>query len=392
MAKPFDLNELKDRYRRNLFDSVIPFWERHSLDREFGGQFTCLNREGFVFDTRKYVWMNGRAVWMFSRLYNTWEQRPEWLEKGRLILEFLLRHAFDEQGRCYFSLTRTGEPVFFQRKPYSAFFLVLALTEYYKTGAGTGEHLEQARTLASRVLRWISDASPLGRPRLAGQAPVRQLADIMVTASMAMELMPVSPDPLYARLLQQCLQEVRQHWLPARRTLLENLLLDGSDYRQSPDTRLLCPGSAIEVAWFLLHALEALGERNADAEKFLLDVIEGSLETGWDAEHGGLYYFLDADGRPPLQLEAHMKLWWPHTEALYALVLAYSLSGEEKWLHWLRRVDEYTFRTFVDTEHGEWFGYADRYGRVTHEMKGGPYKGFFHVPRCLLFCLMRLAG
>jgi N-acylglucosamine 2-epimerase len=329
---------------------------------------------------------------MFSRLYNTWEPRPEWLENARLILDFLLKHAFDENGFCYFSLTRNGEPVFFQRKPYSAFFLVLALTEYYKSGAGTGEHLEQARTLATRVLSWISDASPLGRSRLGGQTPVRQLADIMVAASMAMELMPVVPDPLYARLLRQCLQEVREHWLPERRTLLENLPLDGSDYRQSPDTRLLCPGSAIEVAWFLLHALEALGERNADTEKFLLDVIEGSLETGWDAEHGGLYYFLDAEGRPPLQLEAYMKLWWPHTEALYALVLAYSLSGEAKWLDWLRTVDDYTFRTFVDPEHGEWFGYVDRYGNVTHHMKGGPYKGFFHVPRCLLFCLQRLAG
>ena len=87
-----------------------------------------------------------------------------------------------------------------------------------------------------------------------------------------------------------------------------------------------------------------------------------------------------------------MKLWWPHTEAIYALVLAYTKTGDAKWLRWLERVDAYTFRTFVDWEHGEWFGYCDRYGKPALELKGGPYKGFFHVPRCLLFSLQRLGG
>lgn len=85
-----------------------------------------------------------------------------------------------------------------------------------------------------------------------------------------------------------------------------------------------------------------------------------------------------------------MKLWWPHTEAIYALVLAYEKTREGKWLDWLRRVDDYAFRTFVDWEFGEWFGYCDRQGRPANRMKGGPYKGFFHVPRCLLFSLQRL--
>jgi N-acylglucosamine 2-epimerase len=77
------IDELKERYRRNLFESVIPFWERHSLDGEHGGQLHCLTRDATVFDTRKYVWMQGRAVWMFSKLYNDVEKRPEWLKAAR---------------------------------------------------------------------------------------------------------------------------------------------------------------------------------------------------------------------------------------------------------------------------------------------------------------------
>ena len=108
------------RYREELLERVIPFWLNHSLDREHGGYFTCLTREGAVYDSRKYVWLQGRAVWMLSKLYNEVEPRTDWLDAARLILDFLRRHGRDAQGRYYFSLARDGRPSFFQRKPYSA--------------------------------------------------------------------------------------------------------------------------------------------------------------------------------------------------------------------------------------------------------------------------------
>jgi N-acylglucosamine 2-epimerase len=75
---------------------------------------------------------------------------------------------------------------------------------------------------------------------------------------------------------------------------------------------------------------------------------------------------MDVEGGPTLQLESSMKLWWPHTESIYALALAWSLTGEERWKRWLEHVDDYAFRHFADSEHGEWFGYCDRRGNLTH--------------------------
>ncbi len=57
-------------YRDALLQDVLPFWERHSIDREQGGYFTCLDRAGHVFDTDKFVWLQARQVWTFSMLYN----------------------------------------------------------------------------------------------------------------------------------------------------------------------------------------------------------------------------------------------------------------------------------------------------------------------------------
>ena len=57
-----DSTALKQQYRNELLQNVVPFWEAHSPDHEFGGFFTCLDREGKVFDTDKFIWLQGRQV------------------------------------------------------------------------------------------------------------------------------------------------------------------------------------------------------------------------------------------------------------------------------------------------------------------------------------------
>jgi N-acylglucosamine 2-epimerase len=363
------------RYHTELLERVIPFWLRHSLDSEHGGYFTCLTREGQVYDSRKYVWLQGRAVWMFSKLYNELEPRREWLDAARLILDFLRAHAQDEQGRYYFSLTREGRPAFYQRKPYSAVFAMLGMLEFSKA---TNDLTLRAEAIALfwNILAWIDDPSLLGRPT--PQLP--SLADVMITVSMACEIAKVDPDPRYPEILHQCLQRAKAFYDPARRIFLEY------PPASTPEGRLFCPGDSIEASWFLLHA-----DPDAEMRALLLDSIEGALEFGWDREYGGLYYFMDVEGLPPLPLEANMKLWWPHTEAIYATLLAHSVTQDPKWLKWHERVDSYAFAHFSDPEHGEWFGYCDRRGDLTNTAKGNNYKGCFHIPRMLLLSYQLLS-
>lgn len=100
--------ELSQLYRKELLDNVIPFWEQRAGDPEYGGFLHCFARDGRLYDTTKYVWCQGRFVWMFSRLYHTVEPRPEWLEAARQGVEFLRQHCFSEGGRMYFAVTREG--------------------------------------------------------------------------------------------------------------------------------------------------------------------------------------------------------------------------------------------------------------------------------------------
>ena len=48
-----NLKETIVRYEQELLESVAPFWEKNCVDREFGGYFTSLDRDGSVYDTEK---------------------------------------------------------------------------------------------------------------------------------------------------------------------------------------------------------------------------------------------------------------------------------------------------------------------------------------------------
>ncbi len=366
-----------ERYRNNLENSRN-FWLTHSLDHEHGGYWTCLDRTGNRYDDRKYVWLMGRAVWMFSRLGD--------IEAAKLILDFLLKHAQDEQGRYYFSLERDGRKSFFQRKPYGAMFVCIGLAEYARA-TGQQQYLDQAIDLFWKVRGWIEDPQLLGRPRHG----LSQLADVMVTISMLQEIMPSHEDSRYPDLLNRMLDEALAHQHPELGVFMENVQAEGlRHFEDSPSGRLWCPGHSMEVSWFLMRILDQYPDQSK-LGRVLLNA-ERSLELGWDQEYGGLLYFMDTQFRPMMELEWDMKLWWPHTEAIVGLAHAWRRTRDPKWLQWLARVEDYSWKTFVDEEYGEWFGYASRSGRITHNAKGNHYKGFFHVPRAMLFAAEELSA
>ena len=374
--------QLKNIYSDNLANSVLPFWINNSPDYDNGGMFTCLDADGRIYDTKKYIWLQGRAVWMFSRLYNSYKKDAKYLELAELCLKFIEKNAIDPQGRYYFSLTADGKPYFYQRKVYAAVFCMLGYLEYFKA-TGKQEYFDKSVDLFRKIRTWVASPNLLDRPVLNGLPKTSSLADVMVLASMAIELAEVSPEQEYLDEMAKSLKNIDLHLDSDKGILIENAPLDGSNISEIPEGRLFTPGHSIEVAWFMLHLLEFLPDKNK--EKLAFDIIAGSMDFGWDKQFGGLYYFMDTQSRPNLQLESNMKLWWPHTEAIYALALAYKKTGDNCWLERLNQVHDYAFEHFVDEERGEWFGYCDQRGNLALNSKGGNYKGFFHVPRSLLF-------
>ena len=105
-------------YQDALLNNIIPFWEKHSLDHENGGYFTCLDREGKVYDTDKFMWLQGRQAWMFATIFNQVEQKERWLQISKSGVDFIRDKGMDHNGNVYFSLTADGQPLI---QPYNIF-------------------------------------------------------------------------------------------------------------------------------------------------------------------------------------------------------------------------------------------------------------------------------
>jgi N-acylglucosamine 2-epimerase len=196
-------------------------------------------------------------------------------------------------------------------------------------------------------------------------------------------LREIDPRPQCEPLTLEFVDTVLKYFYkPDEKALLENVGPNGEKL-DSPQGRLVNPGHAIESAWFIMR--EGLVRNDRNMINAALDILDCSLEIGWDKEYGGLFSFVDIEDKPPEQLEWDMKMWWSHTEALYATLLAHSITGSQKYEEWFDKIHDYSFSHFADSD-GEWFGYLHRDGSVSNTLKGSMWKGPFHLPRALLLC------
>jgi len=380
MAKlnPAGLAEL---YRRALLDEVAPFWLKHSPDRDHGGYFTCLDRDGSVYDTDKFVWLQGRQAWMFATLYHQVEARPEWLDMARLGAEFLRDHGRDEAGAFHFSLTREGWPLTAPHSVFSDCFAVMAFAQYgiaSKRAEFTDLALTTWRQLQGRI------KNPKGKYAKAvpGTRPLDNFALPMILCNVALEMAPILDHAELDRIIDDCVHQVMDRFRDRETGLIfENICPDGS-HSDSFEGRLINAGHGIEAMWFIMDIAERRHRPELIAPA--VDSALAALERAWDREHGGIFYFLDAQGHPPLQLEWDQKLWWVHLESMVAMAMGFRLTGRPECRDWYLRVHDWAWEHFADPEYGEWFGYLNRRGEVLLPLKGGKWKCCFHVPRSFL--------
>lgn len=377
-----DFSKFAERYHDELFDQILPFWLEKSQDQECGGYFTCLDRKGDVYDTDKFIWLQGREVWLFAMLCNRVEKRPEWLACAVQGGEFLRRYGHDGNYNWYFALTRDGKPLV---EPYNIFSYTFAAMAFAQLSLATGneEYAEIARKTFDRILERRDN--PKGRwNKQTGVRPLKGFSLSMILCNLALEIEHLIDPELLQRTIDECLHEVLEvFYRPELGLLLENVAPDGS-LSDSFDGRLINPGHGIEATWFIMD----LGRR-LNRPDLISKAVRIALKTadyGWDKTYGGIYYFLDRKGAPQQQLEWDQKLWWVHIETMIAMLKGYALTGSQEALEWFKRVDEYTWSHFKDPQYPEWYGYLNRRGEVLLPLKGGKWKGCFHVPRGLYQC------
>ncbi|WP_414564835.1 MULTISPECIES: AGE family epimerase/isomerase [unclassified Anabaena] len=385
----YEFPKLAEFYQNALLNDVLPFWEKYSIDWQQGGYFTCLDRQGQVYDTDKFIWLQNRQIWTFSMLYNQLEKRENWLNIAKNGANFLAQHGRDADGNWYFALNRAGQPLV---QPYNIFsdcFAAMAFSQY-ALASGEDWAKDVAMQAYNNVLRRKDNPKGKYNKTYSGTRPMKSLAVPMILANLTLEMAWLLPSETLESVLASTVEEVMTDFLDQERGLMyENVALDGS-HIDCFEGRLINPGHGIEAMWFIMD----IASRQNDTHTInqAVDVVLNILNFAWDSDYGGLYYFMDADGHPPQQLEWDQKLWWVHLESLVALAMGDRLTGREACREWYQKMHDYTWTHFADPEYGEWFGYLNRRGEVLLNLKGGKWKGCFHVPRALYLCWQQFAA
>lgn len=379
-----DFNKLAQQYKSELLDSVVPFWLENSQDKEYGGYFTCLDREGKVYDTDKFIWLQGREVWMFAMLYNKVEKKKEWLDCAVQGAEFLKKHGHDGNYNWYFALDREGNPLV---EPYNIFSYTFATMAFGQLAIATGnkEYETIAKTTFDIILSKVDNPKGKWNKAYPGTRNLKNFALPMILCNLALEIEPLLDADYMNKTIETCLHEVMDVFYRPELggIIIENVTTDGN-LSDTYDGRLVNPGHSIEAMWFIMDLANRLNRQDLMIKA--KDITLTMIKYGWDKQYGGIFYFMDRLGHPLQQLEWDQKLWWVHIETMISLLKGYSLTGDKDCLNWFEKIHDYTWSHFKDNEFPEWYGYLNRRGEVLLELKGGKWKGCFHVPRGLYQC------
>lgn len=370
-----------ESYKKDLTENIMPFWMKYGLDRENGGVYTCVDRDGSLMDTTKSVWFQGRFAFICSFAYNNVEKNQEWLDAAKSTLEFIEKHCFDEQGHMYFSVTAEGKPLRKRRYVFSETFAAIAMSEY---ALATGD-----KHWAKRAIQVFEDTQRfLATP---GFLPAKFEADVklqghsivMILINVGSCIRKVVDDPKLTKQIDESIEKLKKYFIhPEFKCLLETVGENG-EFIDTNMTRTINPGHCIETSWFIMEEAKL---RGWDKPMFdlALQVFDWSWDWGWDKQYGGIINFRDCKNLPSQDYSQDMKFWWPQCETIIASLYAYLGTGDEKYLYRHERISEWTYAHFPDAEYGEWYGYLHRDGTVAQPAKGNLYKGPFHIPRMMI--------
>jgi len=420
-----DFTELLEFYRDHTYNNLMAYWMKR-LDTENGGVFNCLNNRGDrLLHEHKFVWSQGRWAYTTAQLYARTEGelgedvRAAYLETSRATSHFLMDHARLENGNCAFVLSRDGRPIMIgedgserERRDGEVYDYSISADCFALYGVG-----EYARVSGEEAAyRWARDLYlswdrrlENGTARLDYPYPVpagyvthdSRMERIEAGRSLAGAADRFGDTAMATAArdrARQAMNEVMEIFVQPDGLVLEML---GEDCKPV-DTllgRYCNPGHTIEDMWFIMQLARDLGDEDVVARA--AEVTRATCEKAWDHEvAGGVPQFVDRDtgyqptGNVPPEIEDAVmvhklrnlwdkKLWWPHSEALYALLLAYELTGEAWTLDWFARFHEYTFNTFPnpDREVGEWIQIRNRQGQPEDAVVALPVKDPMHIIR-----------
>jgi len=391
------LSRLAADYQDRLFNQYLPFWDKGGCDRQYGGVMCELNDDGSVANDEKFIWYQGRAIWVYSFLYSQFGKDPRWLEIARSTRDFVLKRMYAGDGKWYEKVHRDGRLIQgVGENVYGWLFAAAGLTEYY-LATGSQEDLDYAkRSLWAAVAAYDNPGYTDTHTSLyvgldLPKTGLRSQGHSMVIVSILSRLLTHDHDPRLEKLQREHVERIMtRFWNPDYGIVNEFLR---HDYGRCPgaDGQMLT-GHSVEALWLVMS--EALRIKDRALFNMAKDRIRRLLEMCWDYVFGGwgdgdFFVFSTAKhGRGP---DFDVKTMWAHCEAMLACMMILEYTAEAWAKEWYERLRAFALKTMPCAARGVWRQAVDRFGKdVKRVGVSTKRKDNFHQARYMMLNLLSL--
>ena len=383
------INNPTEFFQDHLFSNLLDFWHTNSLDYEYGGYITHLDRYGHPYDDSiKYAAMQARLIYAFSAGHRLKPDRG-YLQLAEHGVNFLLKYFWDnQQGGWYNSVQRDGKVKSTTKDLFHQSYVLVGLTEYYRTTQDTVVLGFITRTY-QLLEKHAWDATHLGffESCYADWSIQSHRKTVCIQIDMLRALIALSStidDPIYRKHTFSLADLILKHtYDQSYGCLLETFY---PDWRYSPlaTEDQIQIGHNLKMAWLLLSANEL--EPHPLYIQAATRMVEYCLNYGWDHVCGGSFQDVYRNG-----LKASpVKIWWPECEGLHVLIALHQLTGEPRYWKYFQALTDFVFNSFIDHEYKEWFTSCSADGTPLDANKGGIYKSAYHTVQTCVAVLQKL--
>jgi N-acylglucosamine 2-epimerase len=383
------ISEMAKFYRKHLMVDIMLFWEKRTRDTENGGYLTCFDRQGNLTDSDKYIWFQGRQLFMFSALYNRIEKDPKWLDLAKHGRDFVVNKAYAGKGRFNYHLDRQGNVKEGTISIFTDHFVLSGLVEF-AVATGSDEDLALITEVYDTLERNVYDPNFKEIYHSTWSPRYKRHGLYMMSLHVADLTGQVLGEARVKSLIDHSLENILYVFSKDEyRALFESVGRDGTIYDE-PEGRVLNPGHDLESMWFCIH--EGLKRDDRKIVDRAIEVADWAYQRGYDTEYGGIYSFLDGFHGEPTQMDWYTetgmswadKSFWVHAETLYTLALCAAETKSDLWVQRFLDMHQWCQKYFHDPEFGEWYCELYRDGSPKLTDKGTLWKAAYHVPRSIM--------
>ncbi|ARS88477.1 AGE family epimerase/isomerase [Natrarchaeobaculum aegyptiacum] len=360
---------------RHQIRDVLNFYYPECIDSSDGGYVAQLDeRDGHVYDTQtKHLVATARAVHNFSA--GVLLEGPDWCRQAAEHgLQFLSTVHWDDDREGYDWLLEGRTPVEQRRYCYGHAFVLLAGARAHQAGIPGGRaELERAYEVLEEHF-WEPDHGLYADQATPDWSTLESYRGQNANMHSCEALLAAYEATGEQRFLERA-HTVADRFTREVTNATDGLLWEHYTDDWEPDLSYNAdqpghqfrppgyqPGHHAEWAKLLVVLADHLSpEWPLERARELFDV---AVDLGWDDEHGGLYYTVEADGEPIVA----DKYGWVHTEAIGASALLSRF--DDAYGEWYDRLWAYSREHLINPRYGNW------YERLTREhARDGPNHG-----------------